>query len=61
VPLFHPRRERWAEHFQVVEGRIEPLTAEGRVTAKLLQLNDPDRIEERELLLSAGLIQPPEP
>jgi len=60
IPLFHPRRNRWAEHFGVVDARIEPLTATGRVTARLLQLNHPDRIEERELLLAAGLIQPPE-
>ncbi|MBL7041063.1 MAG: HNH endonuclease [Pirellulaceae bacterium] len=60
VPLFHPRRNSWTEHFHVVDGRIEPLTATGRVTARLLQHNHPDRIEERELLLAAGLIQPPE-
>jgi len=60
IPLFHPRRDRWTEHFRIVDGRIEPLTATGRVTARLFQLNHPDRIEERELLLAAGLIQPPE-
>ena len=60
VPLFHPRRNRWTEHFDVVDARIEPLTSTGRVTARLLQLNHADRIEERELLLAAGLIQPPE-
>ena len=60
VPLFHPRQNRWAEHFQIVEGRVEPLTSTGRVTVRLLQLNYPDRIEERELLLTAGLIELPE-
>lgn len=60
VPLFHPRRNRWTEHFHILEGRIDPVTAIGRVTARLLQFNHPDRIEERELLLAAGLIQSPE-
>ncbi len=28
-PLFHPRRDRWIDHFQLVGGRIEPRTAKG--------------------------------
>jgi hypothetical protein len=59
VPLFHPRRDRWAEHFRIVAGRIEPLTATGRVTVRLLQLNASERVEERELLVAAGVITPP--
>src|SRR5947199_7728775 len=45
TPLFHPRRDRWPDHFQVVEARIEPLTPVGRVTVRLLQLNHSDRLE----------------
>jgi hypothetical protein len=56
VPLFHPRKDRWSSHFQLVGGRIEPLTAVGRATVRLLQLNNPDRVEEREGLVAAGLI-----
>lgn len=56
VPLFHPRRDRWSDHFRLVADRIEPLTATGRVTVKLLQLNNPNRVEERELLVAAGLL-----
>jgi hypothetical protein len=52
--------ERWLSHFQLVGGRIEPLTAVGRVTVRLLQLNDTVRVEEREALLAAGLIAMPE-
>jgi hypothetical protein len=59
VPLFHPRRDRWADHFRLVGGRIEPLTPSGRVTVRLLQFNHPDRVEERELLLVAGVILSP--
>jgi hypothetical protein len=59
TPLFHPRRDRWLDHFRVVGGRIEPLTPTGRATVRLLQLNHPDRIEERELLVRLGLLSPP--
>ena len=34
-----------------------PLTPTGRVTVRLLQLNHADRIEERELLIEAGLFE----
>lgn len=60
VLLFHPRRDRWAEHFHLAGGRLEPLTPTGRVTVRLLQLNAPERIEERQLLVAAGVIQAPE-
>lgn len=59
TPLFHPRRERWSEHFALREGFIIPLTAIGRVTGRLLQLNAPNRIGERELLLAAGQLTVP--
>jgi hypothetical protein len=60
VPLFNPRRDRWTEHFRLESGRIEPLTASGRATVRLLQLNHPHRVEERLLLLAAGIILAPE-
>jgi HNH endonuclease len=58
TPLFHPRRERWFDHFRLAGALIEPLTPTGRVTVRLLQLNHPNRIEERELLLRLGLLPP---
>jgi hypothetical protein len=58
--LFHPRRDRWFDHFRLTRAHIEPLTATGRVTVRLLQLNHPDRVEERELLLRLGLEPPSE-
>jgi hypothetical protein len=56
TPLFHPRRDRWADHFRLVKGLIAPLTPIGRVTVGLLQLNHPDRIDEREQLIAAGVL-----
>lgn len=53
VALFHPRRDRWSEHFRLHgDGHIEGLTARGRVTVLLLKINDPERA-----LLRAQLIQ----
>jgi hypothetical protein len=51
TPLFHPRCDCWLDHFRLDGARIEPLTPIGRVTVRLLQLNHPDRLEERELVL----------
>lgn len=59
TPLFHPRRDRWADHFRLSGARFEALTATGRVTVRLLQLNHADRIEEREALLRLGPLSPP--
>jgi hypothetical protein len=50
VPLFHPRKHRWNEHFLLAEGQILPLTSIGRVTAALLKLNLPQRAEVRKIL-----------
>lgn len=54
TPLYHPRRQTWSDHFKLNGARIEPLTPEGRVTVFILQLNAPERVRERDLLLAAG-------
>jgi hypothetical protein len=56
VVLFHPRRDRWTDHFRFDGGSIEPMTAVGRVTVRLLQLNLPRRVAERDRLMTAGLL-----
>jgi hypothetical protein len=48
--LFNPRTENWAEHFTLQGEQIIGLTAEGRTTIKLLQLNSEERIMERRSL-----------
>ena len=55
VPLYNPRTQVWHDHFQLDGPVIRPLTPEGRVTVKVLRLNNADRIEERELLIEIGL------
>lgn len=53
--LFHPRKQNWTDNFAFVGGQIMPLTATGVVTTRLLQLNLPFRVAERELLRVAKL------
>lgn len=54
VSLFHPRRDRWEDHFSISNARIIAKTAIGRVTVELLQMNNPDRVAEREILIRLG-------
>ncbi|HVU09859.1 MAG TPA: HNH endonuclease signature motif containing protein [Phototrophicaceae bacterium] len=56
--LFNPREHVWTEHFRLHGARIEPLTAEGRVTVFVLKLNDEMRLRAREALLKAGRYPP---
>lgn len=62
VRLYHPRKDDWHRHFLIENAQFAPLTPIGRVTVRLLQLNHPTRIEERKLLIEAGLLNlPPKP
>lgn len=48
TPLFNPRRDLWTDHFQLRGAEVKPLTAVGRVTVFLLQINDLDQVNKRE-------------
>jgi hypothetical protein len=54
VPLFYPRRDRWAEHFAWQGPRIEGLTAIGRAAVLVLGMNDARRLDQRAELLARG-------
>jgi hypothetical protein len=54
VRLFDPRRDRWADHFRLDGARIEPVKKVGATTVRLLRMNVPERILERDLLQSLG-------
>lgn len=58
VALYHPRRDVWGEHFEVVDLQIVGRTPTGRATARLLQLNRSDRVRERAYLMRVGLWGP---
>ncbi len=45
--LFHARADVWDTHFRIEDGQIRGLTAIGRTTVFLLQMNTPQRIELR--------------
>jgi hypothetical protein len=47
--LFHPRTDRWGEHFALEPETMEirGITDVGVVTARLLDMNNPDRVIER--------------
>ena len=60
APLFHPRLDEWADHFQWDEDGLYILgiSAIGRATEALLQLNRTSNLNLRLLLKSVGLHPP---
>jgi hypothetical protein len=54
IPLFNPRIQDWFEHFEIKRGLILPKTSIGEATIKLLELNTPDKVEERFEMVLAG-------
>jgi hypothetical protein len=55
VSLHHPRRSSWRENFSLAAaGVITGLTAAGRATVQLLEMNDEERVRLRALLLRRG-------
>lgn len=50
--FYNPRRDHWADHFQLQETILHPLTGIGDVTARILGFNDSDRVLERQLLIA---------
>lgn len=55
TPLFHPRRDKWEDHFALVDGRIAGKTPTGRTTAWLLTMNTNDNLRIRQRLVRLGL------
>ena len=49
VRVFNPRTDVWKEHFQLVDFVVIGLTEVGRSTARLLAMNNPQRVELRKL------------
>ena len=56
VPLFHPRQQRWQDHFGWTEDftQVVGLTPSGRATVATLQLNRSGVVSLRRLLCQAG-------
>jgi hypothetical protein len=58
--LFHPRRDKWTQHFELQGLLMIPKSPTGRVTVKLLQFNAPDRVAERALFAHVNELVVPE-
>ena len=54
VLLFHPRRDKWDEHFQFQAADIVGTTPTGRATVELLQMNSSHRRSLRAVLRATG-------
>lgn len=51
IRLFHPRMDKWSEHFEWTGSVVGGRTAIGRVTIHVLAINDPDFLAMREALM----------
>src|SRR5262245_28573326 len=47
APLFHPRRERWSEHFRIDNEILIGLTSVGKATVLRLNMNSAHQIAAR--------------
>ena len=52
--LFHPRRDRWEDHFRREGAEIVGITGIGRTTVWLLQFNETENLKQRKVLLELG-------
>lgn len=57
VRFFHPREERWSEHFQasIESGEITGMTSVGKVTVEYLEINSFTQLTARQLWIRLGL------
>jgi hypothetical protein len=58
TPLFHPRRDRWEDHFVWDGGVLHGRTAAGRATVDVLAINLTYRVQLREMLMAEGVFPP---
>lgn len=58
VRLFHPRQDRWTEHFLWQGVLLVGTTPIGRATVDLLAINHPDYVLLRESLVEEGTFPP---
>lgn len=58
VPLFHPRRHKWREHFRWDGPLLVGRSSAGRVTIAVLRINLPARLTFRQTLRDEGVFPP---
>jgi hypothetical protein len=59
VRLFHPRQDRWLEHFALRGVSIVGLTPIGRATVAVLKVNAPTLVTVRGVLIMEGVFNAP--
>ena len=57
-PLFNPRTQAWADHFEWDGGTLTGKTPIGRTTIHVLRANEPLRVHHRELLIELEVFPP---
>jgi hypothetical protein len=55
VRLFHPRRDRWSDHFAWQGPTLVGQTSIARATILVLWMNHPLVVETRKLLIAEGV------
>jgi hypothetical protein len=58
TPLFNPRRHKWSKHFRWEGPTLVGLTAIGRVTILVLEINLDYRVDLRQSLIEEGVFPP---
>jgi hypothetical protein len=60
VPLFHPRTDRWSDHFEWNGALLVGKTDIGNVTIDVLAINLPYLVAVRDALMQEGIFPPDE-
>ncbi len=53
VRFYDPRSDIWSVHFRLDGAKVIPLTDTGETTVRILQINDDERVLERQVLIRA--------
>jgi hypothetical protein len=59
VRLYNPRTDRWNAHFRLIGAEIIGITPIGEATARILGLNEPERLQERVAMMREQLYPSP--
>jgi len=55
VRFYNPRKDKWADHFELANGSIHGKTDIGRATVSLFRMNEVDRLIFRQQLIDLAL------
>ena len=59
IRFYHPRKDKWLDHFELSEHIIQSKTVIAEATIKILKLNDSERLTERLAFIEAGFFPHP--